>query len=136
MTKTSSLASITASRQTRIQKVPTAIISTVYRISLKPRAVQRVGRVRQEAAEATQGDPIPGQYATVRSEASEESAKERFPHARPVGSVQPPKSGSGGGSLGGIEPGAAEKVARREYEGARPHSAWRRQQRAGGGRDG
>jgi len=103
---------------------------------LKPRAGQRVGRVRQEAAEAAQGDAIPGQYATVRSEASEESAKERFPHARPVGSVQPPKSGSGGGSLGGIEPGAAEKVARREYAGARPHSAWRRPRRAGGGRDG
>lgn len=97
--------------------------------------MQLVGRVRQEAAEAAQGDPFPRQYATVRSEASEESAKERFRHERPVGSGQPTKSGSGGGSLGGIEPEAADEVTRREYAGARPHSAWQ-QRRAGGGRDG
>lgn len=83
------------------------------RVSGKPRAVRRVGRVRQEAAEAAEGTPIPGRDTTVRSESSEERAEERFRHARPVGSVQPPESGGGRGGGLGVKPGAAEEVPRR-----------------------
>jgi hypothetical protein len=115
-----------ASKQPIIQPITNAVVSADYRVSGKPRAVRRVGRDWQEAAEAAKKAPFPGRDATV---GSEERVGERFRHARPAGSVQPPESGGGGGSLGGFKPGDAEEVARREYAGGRPHGACRPRRR-------
>ena len=111
-----------------IQPITNAVVSTDYRVPGKPRAVRRVGRVGQEAAEVAKKAPFPGRDATVGSEASEERVGERFRHARPAGSVQPPEYGGGGG-LGWFKPEAAEEVARREYARGRPHGACRPRRR-------
>ena len=72
-----------------------------------PRAVRRVGGVRQQAVEVGKGGAAPRKNPTVWSEFSEVGITERLRHGLPIGSVEPPENRGGGGRRGGLEAGAA-----------------------------